>query len=666
MQNTLKKIILGFSCLVSCAYAYAEVPMHFDAAIKGGNNRNLVQMGMFAPIHQNENGVVLGDIRAMRHLPHNKNKDKSIYSKDTYEINLGLGYRYILSDYYDEESVLGSFVYYDMRRARFANKLLSQVTLNLHYLTSTWQATTNVYIPAGKTKVTTTNTVFDNTAIAKDLDIFFVFNDQTITEKSMSGVDLRLSRNIPGMDNVRLGILGYHFKGNKSINGGGAELNWEVNEYVSLEASYTYDKTRKNNFLGGIRINLPVTGSTATKRPIDALLSKRVERDIDIITDSLVTSTSREELQKDKLAIHPDMLKNIDNPDNADENVLKISRLAEAQNDDNVELLLLDEGSSADNVKVNLKKVKRIKSKEFRAKVEESKKKARQQLDENKTIAAVVNEAANAANTEDRIVGVLAAEEALQDKNEDQDLIYAGGKQRSSYEQTLQKLYKQYAKANSTKAKVYTTNLPGYGNVEVGRAGAIILVKEGGKHYAIMGVDKNNENINAPRQLLGYSTWPTGELELRDGSLQTGLIREVFEETGARVALSKTDLDNAIKDGRFFYDKDSKILTIIHPDKKGKISLTDIERSAKKLKNDPSVAKSFKEISKYHLASVDELKKLEQNIAQASPTVLKDHHDAAYKILDNQGKDLRIEFHYAQAFGKNKGMKAINEALKGF
>jgi outer membrane receptor protein involved in Fe transport len=299
MKKYIKNLSLGLTCLLPlAAHASGSVPYIMDATVKAGNNRNYVQGAIFAPLVVGDDNVIFGDIRYMHHLPKSGKKKNSLYDPKSYEANFGLGYRKAL----DDETILGAATYYDIRNAQISKAIFSQVTLNTHLLTPTWQTHANLYIPVGKKKVTKTESKFSGKGKALNRDIFLTYNQNTLTEKSLTGFDFRLSRNIPGYENVRVGSVFYYFKDKKAISGLGVELNWTMNDNIKFEASYSYDKVRKSNILAGVRFSLPI-GKVGKGRAIDELMSTRVERDLDIVTNRVSDDSKNDVRQADMMAM---------------------------------------------------------------------------------------------------------------------------------------------------------------------------------------------------------------------------------------------------------------------------------------------------------------------------------------------------------------------------
>lgn len=662
MDNRFKLTILGTAILTSCQ-ALAEVPLKLDLGGFAGNNRNYVQAGAFLPISQNEDGLLFGDIRGMKHLPHFKKQNKSIYKEDTYEFNFGLGYRRIIH----QDLVLGGVVYYDIRKAQLKNATLSQATLNAHVLSSTWQSNLNLYIPIGEKKITKSSHVFQNEARIINNDVFFKYKDHSVTENALKGVDFRISTTVPNMDSLRVGPVVYYFKGNKSVAGGGMEVNWAYNDSINIESSITYDKLRKTNFVAGVRFTFP--SSTAGKaRPVDNLLSTRVERDIDLVTSSQTANLSTQEKQKNAVALNNQQLSDINNPNKLDENKELLNKLLLAVDNDG-KIIITDD---ADGDVITIDETNTFTSKSLSSAIATAKSGARAKLDNNTTEAQLVdNSIKSTKNTIEKVADLVATEQAIREKSGFKSIFVAGQSVSITPNQEfLDSLVKKFSSDKSSASQSYYIDLPGYGNVEVKRAGTMLVVKQGAKDYMVVGVDAYNAQRHANTGNQPYSTWFTGGLEAKDGGVYEGLMRETFEESVGTVYITKSEFNNAIKNKQFMYDPSVKTLAIVKHDSSGTFDVNSLNAKLSKMKQDRNVSGSFKEIKEYTLVHPGELRSMANsiNINQSvnAGNITRNPHNAIYKINNIKNNVIRLDKNYADSFYRANGVKALSLTIGSF
>ena len=615
------------------------------------------------PISQNEDGLLFGDIRGMKHLPHFKKQNKSIYKEDTYEFNFGLGYRRIIH----QDLVLGGVVYYDIRKAQLKNATLSQATLNAHVLSSTWQSNLNLYIPIGKKKITKSSHVFQNEAKIINNDVFFKYKDHSVTENALKGVDFRISTTVPNMNSLRVGPVAYYFKGNKSVAGGGMEVNWAYNDSINIESSITYDKLRKTNFVAGVRFTFP--SSTAGKaRPVDNLLSTRVERDIDLVTSSQTANLSTQEKQKNAVALNNQQLSDINNPNKLDENKELLNKLLLAVDNDG-KIIITDD---ADGDVITIDETNTFTSKSLSSAIATAKSGARAKLDNNTTEAQLVdNSIKSTKNTIEKVADLVATEQAIREKSGFKSIFVAGQSVSITPNQEfLDSLVKKFSSDKSSASQSYYIDLPGYGNVEVERAGTMLVVKQGAKDYMVVGVDAYNAQRHANTGNQPYSTWFTGGLEAKDGGVYEGLMRETFEESVGTLYITKSEFNNAIKNKQFMYDPSVKTLAIVKHDSSGTFDIKSLNAKLSKMKQDRNVSGSFKEIKEYTLVHPGELRSMANsiNINQSvnAGNITRNPHNAIYKINNIQNNVIRLDKNYADSFYRANGVKALSLTIGSF
>jgi hypothetical protein len=649
MKNLIKNLSLSLACLLPIS-AQASSSLILDGAIKAGNNRNYAQVSAFTPLVSSKEDLIFGDIRYMHHLPKAGKKKNSLYDSKAYEANFGLGYRKAL----DDEMVAGTAAYYDIRNSMISKDLFSQVTLNIHLLTSTWQTHANLYIPVGKKKITKTDSKFTGKGKVLSRDIFFTYDQNKITEKSLSGFDFRLSRNIPGFENVRMGSLFYYFKDKKALAGGGIDVSWTINENVKFEASYAYDRVRKSNILAGVRFSLPID-KALKRRAVDELMATRVERDLDIVTNRDNGNTTKQDIQQlDMMAIRKGDLSDVNDTNVASKNLAILSKLQDTY-DKKGTLILADDGEEFD-----FNNVSKIGGDEFQNKVITEKAFSTLKLVANLPAREILDAAAADSDPLSRQIKILGAQKANQLRTNSSGL-FVGGQMKLSLQTDLNNLFAKYATTNANGNKIFNNvTLPGYPNAVVERAGSMLLVKNNGQVYAIVGTDEKNQNEHKNDGKLPLNIWFGGKVDNGDVDVAETVTRETFEESAGSVYISQQDFNDAINEGRFFYSPRHKNLTIVHPDSAGIYNTRSFTNNLNGLKQNPAIVKSMKEIASYHMVHISQIIGLHKRMSN-NPS--QNHFDPAYNVKDINGNDLRIDYYYARAFGATpQGLNAVIKA----
>ena len=656
----MKKIITIPIILVAFQ-ANADIPTNLDLVVKGGNNRNYGQASAFIPLMEKEElSLLFGDVRFMHHLPNFKKSKKN--DSKLYEVNLGLGYREAINS----ETVVGGAAFLDVRRALIKNYIFKQTTLNAHYLTSTWQSQFNIYIPLGKNKVTKITDVLSNKAKIINRDVFIYNNKATITEKALKGVDLRISNIIPNNENIRLGLVAFHFGDKKYISGGGVELEWKIADNFNIESSYTYDKTRKHNYALGFRYSVPI-GKKNNNNKINKLLSTRVMRDIDIIVSENKITKIKPIKQDNFLVIHNSDLDSINNSGQTIENLNILLDLKSSYNSNKkFDVIIADNGAELD-----LSKVTKISNEEFIKNIDQIKDIIAQKLAAGESIQNIIDEALKEENSYDRKIKLLAANLAFEKNNINK--AYIGGKiiDFDNHDQILNLLFKQYGQAKSTANRSFIVNLPGYPNAVIERAGTLLVVKDNPNALTIeviLGTDNNSVNKYKGTNTLPIGSWFSGQAEDRDQSIYHTLLRETFEESAGGVYISEKDFNDAIAEGRFIYNPHFKILTIIHPDVNYRYKADNFNNRLNAFNQNNSINPSFKEINHYYPIQVSDFLAVPNNIIN-NPSLnnFQSRFNKIYNIdTSKDGNLFRLDNYYARSISTPQGMSAIRKAVAKF
>ena len=276
---SLKHFLSGisFACLlVLPAIAAEPLQPRGEVSVKGGTDRSLLTTEFWAPIAQERDRVLYGDIRLMGDNDENR------------EGNLGIGYRQIHKD-----AVLGGHAWIDRRRTQY-NSTFHQLTFGVERLGHVIDVRTNAYIPLNNSRNMATPNIGSATPYLAGSGIFYDTNG-LISETPQYGLDGELGYRVPmlqrQLDALRVYGGGYHFFRNNTENVTGFRVRTEaqVNQIISVGARYQYDEPRGSQ--GFLEATLKFPFSAKKLYQADGLrsrLDESPERDVDIVTASKV------------------------------------------------------------------------------------------------------------------------------------------------------------------------------------------------------------------------------------------------------------------------------------------------------------------------------------------------------------------------------------------
>lgn len=171
------------------------------------------------------------------------------FNGGNYAANVGIGSRFLLSE---DCSALGANLYYDYRHTHRKN--YNQIGLGLEYLNPTWEVRANGYFPVGSRQ----SAHFDSQ--------FFQFSGNNFLIKSkrqfaLTGANIEAGWHF--FQACKFDFFAaagaYVFKGSlgKAAIGGKARLAIRYGQYVSIEASDSYDQVFHNRLQGQFSISIP-------------------------------------------------------------------------------------------------------------------------------------------------------------------------------------------------------------------------------------------------------------------------------------------------------------------------------------------------------------------------------------------------------------------------
>ncbi len=277
-------------CLLLSSPAHAaEAPKwqgHIEAEGKWGTERSLGELGLFAPVWQNENTLVFTDFRGR------------LDDQDSSEGNFGLGLRHQINN----EWIVGGYGFYDRRKTPSDN-LYHQATMGIEALSSNIEARVNGYLPESEEKIVTPATAASTTASASGGNFQLVTTSAGgVVERALPGVDVEIGYNFNLPKKWDLWAYGgaYYFDadGYESISGprGRIELGYSDVPYLGEGSKLTLgfetqtDDVRGGQSWGVARIRIPLNYNNAQSpsdlSAIDRRMTARINRDVDIVSAS--------------------------------------------------------------------------------------------------------------------------------------------------------------------------------------------------------------------------------------------------------------------------------------------------------------------------------------------------------------------------------------------
>ncbi len=263
---------------------------HIDIEGKWGNRRSLGDIGLFAPLWQNQNSLFFADIRAR-------------YDNDEgREGNFGFGFRQMLANGWNA----GFYGFYDVRKTP-NDSYFRQATLGLELLHHDFDARTNFYIPFGdRERVIGGGGGGTPFADIQGGNLVIVTPGGQLVERALRGADFELGYRLPvfpwnSMVQLRAYAGGFWFDGENLISDisgprGRLELSWDNLPYLNEGSRFTigleaqHDDVRGSNNFVMTRLRIPLSAEKtryASLTPQERRMTERVVRDVDIVAPTV-------------------------------------------------------------------------------------------------------------------------------------------------------------------------------------------------------------------------------------------------------------------------------------------------------------------------------------------------------------------------------------------
>lgn len=244
------------------------------------SERSRGEINAFAPLYQNETGLLFADIKG------------KLFTESAKEGNFALGYRQMT----DWEWNLGIWAGYDLRESEYNNDF-KQVSFGMEALSADYDIRLNGYVP------------LSDPAGANGLAQIQISGSQIFMtggqEVPLGGVDGEVGWRVPietflndtAHHGMRVYAGGFYFNDDlidKAVAGPRLRAEWRLVDFVeelpgmrlTFESEYQHDDYRGDQVEAGVRLRIPLFGSPRSQSltPLERRMVEALERDTDIVT----------------------------------------------------------------------------------------------------------------------------------------------------------------------------------------------------------------------------------------------------------------------------------------------------------------------------------------------------------------------------------------------
>jgi len=289
MSRLLCNTILA-SCLIS-ASAFADEPLkgRVETNLRAGHERSIFMTEFWVPFAQSDSkdNILYGSLRMMGD------------NQDSREGNLGVGYRQVI-DTKGFKGVAGIHGWLDRRITERGSKF-HQITTGVEWLGESVDVRLNGYIPlSDKREIEIPNANPQGPELAGTGIV--VDTNGTILEEPQGGFDLELGLELgqysdfirDNTDRFHVYAGGYYFDGpnTEDVAGWRTRFTADVTQNIQFGARFQRDDVRGSQGFLEATFRFPFGHKKSyRKEGIRARLDESPERDIDIVTNDVVTDT---------------------------------------------------------------------------------------------------------------------------------------------------------------------------------------------------------------------------------------------------------------------------------------------------------------------------------------------------------------------------------------
>lgn len=274
-------IFLLCSCSVCPVFADESVERRAEVNTRLGSERSVTLMEIWAPLLQEQDRVLYGDVRIMGDDAENR------------EGNLGIGYRRVVEDTVLGEGVVGVHGWVDRRTTARGNTFY-QATAGGEWLGKNVDVRANVYLPLSEEKEALTPNVGRTNPYMAGTRIYVDTIGSTL-EEPQTGMDAEFGVRLPFLeeytDNVRAYGGGYSFDGphTPTVVGWRTRVAADITKNIQVGARFQKDGERGAQGFLEATIRFPFDKKKSFREDgIRARLDESPERDIDIVTGEVV------------------------------------------------------------------------------------------------------------------------------------------------------------------------------------------------------------------------------------------------------------------------------------------------------------------------------------------------------------------------------------------
>jgi len=253
-----------------------------------GHERSIGMTEFWVPFAQESKKVLYGSFRMMSD------------NNENHEFNLGTGYREIINSKTLGNGVAGVHGWLD-RRITERNSKFHQVTIGAEWLGENLDVRLNGYIPLNKYREINIANKNSNAPELAGTGIL-VDTNGTVLEEPQNGLDLELGLELGQYskfiydytDRFHAYAGGYYFDGpnTEDVAGWRTRITTDITEDIQFGARFQRDNERGSQGFLEVTIRFPFGNKKSYRTEgIRARLDESPERDIDIVTNEVVTNT---------------------------------------------------------------------------------------------------------------------------------------------------------------------------------------------------------------------------------------------------------------------------------------------------------------------------------------------------------------------------------------
>lgn len=254
-----------------------------EVNVRLGDERSITMTEIWAPIAQDNEAVLYGDVRVMGD------------DADNREGNIGVGYRKIVDDPVLGNGIAGVHGWVDRRLSARGNTFY-QATAGVEWLGDDIDLRGNVYVPLSGGEEYATPNVGASAPYMAGTGIYVDTVGQVV-EEAQTGVDIEAGTNVSMLDDytdsarIYAGVYAFDGANTDKVAGFRTRLAVDVTENVQVGARFQNDHERGPQGFVEATLRFPFDQKKSyRKEGLRARLDESPERDIDIVTAEGVDS----------------------------------------------------------------------------------------------------------------------------------------------------------------------------------------------------------------------------------------------------------------------------------------------------------------------------------------------------------------------------------------